>query len=37
MGNNFFTIAILIFNILLICVYFSKKRVTNFETTTISI
>ena len=34
MGNNFFTIAILIFNILLICVYFSKKRVTNFETTT---
>lgn len=34
MGNNFFTIAILIFNILLICVYFSKKRVNNFETTT---
>ena len=34
MGNNFFTVAILIFNILLICVYFSKKRVTNFETTT---
>ena len=34
MGNNFFTISILIFNILLICVYFSKKRVTNFETTT---
>lgn len=34
MGNNFFTIAILIFNILLVCVYFSKKRVNNFETTT---
>lgn len=34
MGNNFFTIAILIFNILLICVYFSKERVNNFETTT---
>ena len=34
MGNNFFTIAILIFNILLVCVYFSKKRLNNFETTT---
>ena len=34
MENNFFTIAILIFNILLVCVYFSKKRVNNFETTT---
>lgn len=31
-GNNFFSIAILIFNILLTCIYFSKKRVDSFET-----
>ena len=31
-GNNFFSIAILIFNILLTCIYFSKKRIDSFET-----
>lgn len=34
MSNNFFTISIFIFNVLLICVYFSKDRVKSFETTT---
>ena len=31
-GNNYFSISILIFNILLVCVYFSKKRINSFET-----
>lgn len=34
MGNNFFTLAIILFNILLTIVYFSKKRVNSFETIT---
>ncbi len=31
-GNNFFSIAALIYNILLLLVYFSKQRVKTFET-----
>ena len=34
MGNNFFTISVFLFNILLTCVFFSKKRIKNFETET---
>ena len=32
MGNNFFSIASLFYNILLTLVYFSKKRINAFET-----
>lgn len=32
MGNNFFSIASLFYNVLLCLVYFSKKRVNSFET-----
>lgn len=34
LGNNFFTIAALFFNILLFWVYFSKERIRSFETKT---